>query len=90
MWMFCSKVANNEIHKTHKRALSMLYGDDDSTFQQMLDKDRTTTIHKKNEASLMVEIYKSMNQINPEFMWEYFVKRDIPYNLRRKELCKLP
>ena len=38
----------------------------------------------------MVEIYKSMNHLNPEYMWDFFVKKDVPYNLRTKELCKLP
>ena len=31
-----------------------------------------------------------MNHLNPEYMWEFFVKKDFPYNLRTKELCKLP
>ena len=34
----------------------------------------------------MVEIYRSINHINPEYMWKYFVKKDIPYNLRTNEL----
>ena len=38
----------------------------------------------------MVEVYKSVNHLNPEYMWQFFVKKDVPYNLRTKELCKLP
>ena len=90
IWLFCSKVANNEINRTHKRALRTLYRDYESTFEELLDRGDTKTTHKKNLQNLMVEIYKSMNHLNPEYMWDFFVKKDVPYNLRTKELCKLP
>ena len=38
----------------------------------------------------MVEEHKSFHHLNPEYMWEFFVKKDVPYNLPTKELCKLP
>ena len=90
IWLFCSKAANNEINRTHKRALRTLYRDYESTFEELLDRGDTKTTHKKNLQNLMVEIYKSMNHLNPEYMWDFFVKKDVPYNLRTKELCKLP
>ena len=89
IWLFCSKAANNEINRTHKRALRTLYRDYESNFEELLDRDDTKTIHTKNLQNLMVEIYKSFNQLNPEYMWEFFIKKDVPYNLRTKELCKL-
>ena len=88
IWLFCSKVANIEINRTHKRALRVLYRDYESTFEELLDRGDTT--QKKNLQNLMVEIYVSMNHLNPEYMWDFFVKKDVPYNLRTKELCKFP
>ena len=88
--LFCSKVANNEINRTHKRALRTLYRDYESNFEELLDRDDRKTMHTKNLQNLMVEIYKSFNQLSPEYMWEFFIKKDVPYNLRTKELCKLP
>ena len=38
----------------------------------------------------MIEIYKNMNHLNPSYIWELFVKKDIPYNFRTKKLCRLP
>ena len=89
IWLFCSKGANNEITRTHKRALRSLYGDYESTFEELLDKDKSLTIHKKNLQRLMVEIYKTINHLNPAHMWEFFI-RNVPYNLRSNELCKIP
>ena len=38
----------------------------------------------------MTENYKTTNQINPAYMWEFFVNKDLPYNLRTKALCRFP
>ena len=69
IWLFSSKGANNEINRTHKRALRALYGDYESTFEELLDKDKSMTIHKKNLQILMVEIYKTINHLNPAYIW---------------------
>ena len=90
IWLFVSKVANNEINRTHKRALRTLYRDYESTFDEPSDRGNTKTTHKKNLQNLMVEIYKSMNHLNPEYMWDFFIKKNVPYNLWTKEICKLP
>ena len=90
IWLFCSKVANNETNRTHKSAMRTLDRDYESTSEELLDRGDTKTTHKKNLENLMMEIYKSKNHLNPECMWDFFVKKDVPYNLRTNELCKLP
>ena len=75
IWLFCSKGANNESNRTHILALRALYGDYESTFEELLDKDKSMTIHKKNLQKLMVEIYKTINHLNPAYMWEFFIKK---------------
>ena len=90
IWLFCTKGANNEINRTHKRALRVLYGDYKSTFEEFLDWDKPKTIHKNNPQTIMVEVYKTINHPNPKYMWEFFTKRDVPYNLRSSEFCKIP
>ena len=70
IWLFCSKVANNEINRTHKRALRTLHRDYESMFEELLDRCDTNTTHKKNLQNLVVEIYKSMHHLNPGYMWD--------------------
>ena len=89
IWLFCSKGANNEINRTHKRALRALYGDYESTFEELSDKDKSMTIHKKKLQRLVGEIYKTVNHLNHAYMWEFFVKKDVPYNVCSNELCKI-
>ena len=39
---------------------------------------------------LMIEIYKALNNINPLFMQEYFMMKDVKYDLRTRDLLQIP
>ena len=39
---------------------------------------------------LMIEIYKTLNNINPPFMQEYFISKDVKYDLRTRDLLQIP
>ena len=90
VWMFCGKDANNKINRTHKRALRILHNDYDSSFNTLLEKSDTVTIHVRNLQKLMLEIYKSMSHLNPSYIWHLHERKEIKYDLRTKHLCKLP
>ena len=64
-WMFCSKGANKQIDRTHKRALQILYKDYESSFETLLTRNRNNSIHGNNLQKLMIEIFKSMNGLSP-------------------------
>ena len=46
--MFCSKSGNKEINRTNKRVLRVLCEDYDSSFEQLLEKDGSSTVHQRN------------------------------------------
>ena len=50
----------------------------------------TITIHIKNLQKLILEIYKSMNHLNPSYIWHLHERKEIHYDLRTKHLCHLP
>ena len=54
------------------------------TFVSFLDKSEIT--HKKEPINPIAEIYKTINNCNPAFMWVFFVKKDVLYNLRKDPL----
>ena len=37
----------------------------------------------------MSEIYKSMSQVNPEFIWSYLTNKEFPCNLRKRSILNL-
>ena len=84
VWMFCSRTLNNRINKLQERALRILYRDDISTYQQLLNKDKSVTIHDRNIQLLAIEMYKVKNKILPCTLSESVNIREITYNLRTK------
>mgnify|MGYP006996198031 CR=1 FL=1 len=63
--MFCSKSDNTLINNTHKKALRIVYKEPDKTLSQLLDIDGSPGIHLRNLRFLMVEVFKSLNKLNP-------------------------
>ena len=89
-WMFHSRNLNNKINKIHERALRIAYKDYVSSFDTLLERDKSVTIHKKNLQILMTEIFKTQNNMNPPFMNEIFRERENMYNLRNNNEFVLP
>ena len=74
--MFHSRYLNNEINKIHEWALRIAYKDYVSGFDTLLERDKLVTIHTKNVQTLMVEIFKTQNNMNPPFMNEIFREQE--------------
>ena len=80
VWMFHDRTMNK---KMHERALRIVYFHYISNFEELLEKDRSFTIHQINIQSLAIEMYKTKHNKNPSFMKNIFVeKRDTGYSLR--------
>ena len=65
VWMFHSRTINDRINKLHERALRLAYKDGQYTFQQLLHKDNTVTIHHRNlQKTLKCTNYKIISPRN--------------------------
>ena len=82
IWMFISRSTNHKINKFHERSLRILYKDDISSFNELIQKDNSVTVHTRNIQLLAVEMYKIKNNISPNYIIEMFPKSDSSYNLR--------
>ena len=91
VWMFCSKQANTLLNSTHFKGLRARYSDFSSTFDELLQISNSTYIHSKNLRLMLFEVYKTVNHLNPEIMWDSFnVKKVNKYTLRRGENLEIP
>ena len=57
VWMNHSRTLNNRINGLHERALSLVYNDFSSSFSELLEKDKSVTIHRRNLQTLAYEIF---------------------------------
>ena len=84
LWMFCSRKLNNKINRLHERALRIAYADYVSSFEELLAKDDSVTIHQRNLKVLAVEMYKISQGISPKFMNDLVEEFDTKYHTRSR------
>ena len=82
VWMNHSRTLNNRINGLHKRALSLVYNDFSSSFSELLEKDKSVTIHHRNLQTLAYEIFKVKQNMAPEILTEIFPQKESSYSLR--------
>ena len=75
-WMFHNRLINNKINRLHERCLRKVYNDNQSTFEELLEKDNTVSVYQRNLQFLAIELYKVVNGISPDLMKEVFPLND--------------
>ena len=83
IWIFHSRGRNNKINCIHERALRITYKDKSSTFQELLEKDNSVSIHHRNVLKLAIEIYKVLHSFSPSILNDILMPVSRPYNFRR-------
>ena len=82
LWMFYSRGVNNKINHLHERALRIIYKDNSSTFEELIEKDGSYSINHKNKQSLVIELLKIKTNFSNNIIYDIFQIRGIRYNLR--------
>ena len=79
-----SRTNNNQINRLHERCLRIVYNDKQSSFNELLEKDGSVSIHMRNIQILATEMYKLINNLSPPTMNRVFkLNGDSRYNLRQ-------
>ena len=81
--MFSSRRSNNLMNRIHERSLRTVYDDTSSTFQELLQRNRSDSIHHKNIQTLTTEVFKVVNTICPPIMKTFFDFRENRCNIRK-------
>ena len=71
-----SRTFNNEINRLHERCLKIAYSDKRSSFQNLLDQDRSVSVHTCNLQTIATEMYAVSKKIADIF------SSNSNYNLR--------
>ena len=82
IWMCHSRIINKKINRLHERCLRIIYCDKQSSFEELLEKDSSVSIHVRNIQILATEMYKVTKGMSPPQITELFPRRNESYNLR--------
>ena len=80
--MFHSRTLNNRINRIHERTLRLAYNDHKSSFETLLELDKSVTIHIRNLQLLSIEMYKIINGLAPKIMINLLPKNQQTDRLR--------
>ena len=86
-----SRTMNTRINKIHENALRLVYKNQTNrSFDDLLKKDKSVSIHHKNLQVLATEIYKGRNDLVPEIMIEIFHFVQKSWNLTNDSTLQRP
>ena len=89
--MLQSRRNNTVIRNLHERCLRLVYNDKKSSYEELLTKDGSVSIHHRNIQALATEFYKIKNGYSPELFIEIFAREtESHYNLRRCNDFRVP
>ena len=75
IWHFCPAKSARKIEKIQLRALQILYNDFESDYEALLSKSGKCTMEIRRLRTLGIEVFKTLQKLNPVFMKEIFSKK---------------
>ena len=84
VWMFSYASSLKKIENLQKRALRFLYNNYQLSYEELLDKANSSTMNVKIFRFLWVEIYKTINNLNPSFIKQIFELRETKRSVLEK------
>ena len=68
IWMFHDRKRLKQINRIHERALRIVYADNNSSFEDLLEKSGSVSMHDKYLQQMTIEIYKALNDLSSTLM----------------------
>ena len=86
IWILHSRTFHIKTNRLHKRALRIVYSNYKSSFNTLLEKDSSFSIHHRNIQSLAIEIYKFCHGLSPAIMGDIIkLNRPPTYSLKTRQ-----
>ena len=86
--MFSPRRSHNLINRIHKRSVRTVYNDTSSTFQELLQRNGSASIHHKNIQTLTTEVFKVVSNICLPVIKAFFDFRETRYNIRKFQIMR--
>ena len=83
IWMLHSRQNNNKIKHLHERCLRLIHNDKLPSYEELLEKDGSVSIHFKNIQSLAIEMFQIKHGHCLEIVSDIFTQTTQHYNFRQ-------
>ena len=81
---------NTKINRLHERCLRIVHSDKTLSFEKLLEKDGSVTIHTRNLQTLAKEMFKVYKNLLLAIIADLFHVRQNNYNLRHDSYFAIP
>ena len=88
IWHFCSQTNTEKLEKLQYRALRIVYNDYPFSYEDLLHRVNTTTLHLGRMQSIAIETFKCLNGIAPEHLRDLVKLKDNRYNFRYENMLQ--
>ena len=88
--MFTNKSSLNKLENIQKRALRFVCNDFVSNYSELLEKCGSQGVKFMTLRCMAIEVYKCVNNMNPQYLNEMFTLKKCPYDLRDNSLLERP
>ena len=78
-----SRNNDNQINKLYGCALRLVYNNKNSSFRELLERDKSVTIHERIIQLLLTVIFKVKSGVGSKIMTESFKFKDHSYDWRK-------
>ena len=82
-WMCHSRNINNQINKLYECTLRLVYNNKSSSFRELLERDKSVTIHERIIQVILTVIVKVKSGNGSKIMTENFKFKNHSYDLRK-------
>ena len=90
IWHYCSMRDLRKIEKLQYKALKYVYNDFNSSYTDLRIMANRPLMYIERQRSILLEVYKCLNQISPRYLHDMFEIKMMPYNLRNESIVILP
>ena len=91
VWMCHSHANNGKINRLHEHCLRIIYSDKQSSFETLLGKDGSVSVHNRNLQIFATEMYKIKNDLSLLIVTELFEQRNEQHcDLRKNSQFTIP
>ena len=82
VWHFCGATNNSKLEKIQERCLRIIYKDYESPYETLLETTNTTSLVVSRLRLILLEVYKSLYQLNAKCINGLFEVKSTRYSLR--------